>query len=231
MADTIRLEEFTGVLQNKLVTVWSAADAAAATVWLPTEFLLGQYITRILVVGRSAPASISLGVDTSWTQVWRGPGAKEWACLLGILPHMPGPMLLVIGPDIALTPKLITALKETTTSGGGAVVILRNAGSGSGGWPAGAPEPDNVFFPVLGDKSGPGLQQVVQDWTLKAMPKALDLKSVLPQLSAAGYGLTVAAGLWHWYRPADSPPLATLTVAQVARQLQSLGTLLEKMIV
>ena len=228
MADTIRLEEFTGVLQNKLVAVWSSADAAA-TVWLPTEFLLGQYITRILVVGRNAPASIALSVEPSWTQVWRGPGAKEWACLLGILQHMPGPVLIVLGPDVVLTPKLVVSLKESAGTGGGAVVVLRTAGPV--GWPAGSLDPDNVFFPVLGDKSGPGLQQVVQDWTAKAMPKALDLKSVLPQLGAAGYGLTVASGLWHWYKPADSPPLATLTVAQVARQLQSLGTLLEKMIV
>ena len=222
MAETIRLEEFTGVLQNKLVVSWSTDT------WLPTEFMMGQYITRILVIGRSAPTSIALGVDSSWTQVWRGPGAKEWACLLGILPHMPGPVLIVVGPDVVLTPKLVISLKEAT-SNGGITVILRSVGSGAG-WPAGSLEPDNVFFPILGPTVTP-LHQVVQEWTLKAMPKALDLKSVLPQLAAAGYGLTVASGLWHWYKPADSPPLATLTVAQVARQLQSLGSLLEKMIV
>lgn len=230
MAETIRLEEFTGVLQNKLVAVWSSTDATASaniSPWLPTEFMLGQYITRILVVGRSSPVSITLGVDSSWTQVWRGPGAKEWACLLGILQHMPGPVLIVVGPDIVLTPKLVVSLKEASASGGGAIVVLRSGGSA--GWPAGALDPDNVFFPVLSDKSP--LLQVVQEWVSKAMPRSFDLKSVLPQLTGAGYGLTVAAGLWHWYKPADSPPLATLTVAQVARQLQSLGTLLEKMIV
>ena len=230
MAETIRLEEFTGVLQNKLVAVWSSTDATASaniSPWLPTEFMLGQYITRILVVGRSSPASITLGADSSWTQVWRGPGAKEWACLLGILQHMPGPVLIVVGPDIVLTPKLVVSLKEGMAAGGGAVVVLR---SGAVGWPAGALDPDNVFFPVLGLHVTP-LLQVVQEWSSKAMPRSFDLKSVLPQLTAAGYGLTVAAGLWHWYKPADSPPLVTLTVAQVARQLQSLGTLLEKMIV
>jgi hypothetical protein len=231
MAETIRLEEFTGVLQNKLVVTWSSAETTTSP-WLPTEFMLGQYITRILVVGRSSPASITLGADSSWTQVWRGPGAKEWACLLGILQHMPGPVLLVLGPDIVLTPKLVISLKEGMATGGGAVVVLRSSGSGAGavGWPAGALEPDHVFFPVLGLNASP-LLQVVQEWTSKAMPKALDLKSVLPQLATAGYGLTVAAGLWHWYKPADSPPLVTLTAAQIARQLQSLGTLLEKMIV
>lgn len=228
MAETIRLEEFTGVLQNKLVVTWSAADATATSPWLPTEFMLGQYITRILVVGRSSPASITLGADSSWTQVWRGPGAKEWACLLGILQHMPGPVLLVLGPDIVLTPKLVVSLKEGMASGGGAVVVLRSGGSA--GWPAGALEPDHVFFPVLGPNASP-LLQVIQEWSSKAMPKALDLKSVLPQLAAAGYGLTVASGLWHWYKPADSGSLVTLTAAQIARQLQSLGTLLEKMIV
>ena len=229
MAETIRLEEFTGVLQNKLVAVWSSATDTISP-WLPTEFMLGQYITRILVVGRSAPTSVALGSDPSWTQVWRGPGAKEWACLLGILQHMPGPLLLVMGPDVVLTPKLVISLKEATASGGGAGVVLRSAGSaGTVGWPAGALDPDNVFFPVLGDRPAPGLLQVVQEWSSKAMPRSLDLKSVLPQLNAAGYGLTVAAGLWHWYKPSDSPPLATLTVAQVARQLQSLGFLLEKM--
>jgi hypothetical protein len=229
MAETIRLEEFTGILQNKLVVTWSSAETTTANTspWLPTEFMLGQYITRILVVGRSSPASITLGADSSWTQVWRGPGAKEWACLLGILQHMPGPVLLVLGPDIVLTPKLVVSLKEGMATGSGVVVVLR---SGSVGWPAGALEPDHVFFPVLGLNASP-LLQVVQEWTSKAMPKALDLKSVLPQLATAGYGLTVATGLWHWYKPADSPPLVTLTAAQIARQLQSLGTLLEKMIV
>lgn len=232
MAETIRLEEFTGVLQNKLVAVWSSV-ADTTSPWLPTEFMMGQYITRILVVGRSAPTSIALSVDSSWTQVWRGPGAKEWACLLGILQHMPGPVLIVVGPDVMLTPKLVISLKEATATGGGITVVLRSASasaSSGAGWPVGALEPDHVFFPILGPTVTP-LHQVVQEWTVKAMPKALDLKSVLPQLSAAEYGLTVASGYWHWYKPVDSPPLATLTVAQVARQLQSLGSLLEKMIV
>jgi hypothetical protein len=63
----------------------------------------------------------------------------------------------------------------------------------------------------------------------KAAPKGLDLKAVLPSLNAAGYGLTVANGLSHWYRPADSTPMVSLTVAQVARQLQIMGLTLEKM--
>ena len=217
MADTVRLEEFTGVIQDKVVAVWTTGEGP---VWLPTEFMLSQYITRILVVGRTAPASLSLAADSGWTQVWRSPGAKEWACLLGILQHMPGPVLIVVGPDIALTPKIVAALKDTTT------IVLRAPAAAP--WPAASA--DHVFFPVLGPATA-ALMPVVQEWLGRAgsQPRALDLKALVPQLVTQGYGLTIAAGVWHWYKPADSPPLATLTVAQVARQLQVLGSVLEKM--
>jgi hypothetical protein len=72
---------------------------------------------------------------------------------------------------------------------------------------------------------------VVQEWVSRAAPRSLDLKVLMPQLASAGYGLMVADGLWHWYKPADSPPLASLTVAQVAKQLQTLGSMLEKMVI
>jgi len=219
MAETVRLEEFTGVIQNKLVAVWSASDAS---VWLPTEFLLSQYITRILVVGRAVPASLTLAADSSWTQVWRSPGAKEWSCLLGVLQHMPGPILIVVGPDIVLTPKLVVALR----SSGVTTVALRAATSA---WPAGAESADQVFFPILGAATGP-LMAVVQEWVGRATPRALDVKILIPQLATAGYGLTVAEGVWHWYKPADSAALVTLTVPQIAKQLQVLGSMLEKMV-
>ena len=220
MAETVRLEEFTGLIQNKLVAVWSASDAS---VWLPTEFLLSQYITRILVVGRTSPASLTLAADSSWTQVWRSPGAKEWSCLLGVLSHMPGPILIVVGPDIGLTPKLVTALR----SAGVTSVALR---SQVAGWPAGAEQADQVFFPVLSAAAGP-LMPVVQDWVGRSSPRSLDVKMLIPQLAAQEYGLTVAEGVWHWYKPADSAALVTLTVTQVAKQLQILGSMLEKMCV
>jgi hypothetical protein len=216
MAETIRLEEFTGVIQNKVIAVWTGDNP-----WLPTEFMLTQYITRILVTGRASPVSVTLSADPSWTQVWRSPGAKEWSCLLGVLQHMPGPVLIVVTPDIALTPKVLSGLANATT------VVLRSVGSV--GWPSGAEAPTHVFFPVLGT-SGP-LISVVQEWVGRAAPRALDLKMLLPQLASAGYGLMVADGLWHWYKPADSPPLATLTVAQMAKQLQTLGSMLEKMVI
>jgi hypothetical protein len=217
MAETVRLEEFTGLIQNKLVAVWSANDAS---VWLPTEFLLSQYITRILVVGRTAPASLTLAADSSWTQVWRSPGAKEWSCLLGVLAHMPGPILIVVGPDIGLTPKLVTAIR----SAGVTTVALR---SQVAGWPAGAEQADQVFFPVL--SASAGLMPTVQEWVGRSSPRALDVKLLLPQLAAQEYGLTVAEGVWHWYRPADSAALVTLTVGQIAKQLQVIGSMLEKM--
>ena len=197
------------------MAVWGLEGGNA---WLPTEFLLSQYITRILIVGRSSPTSLSLAADSSWTQVLRTPGAKEWSFLLGVMEHMPGPVLLVVGPDIALTPKVLESLKGATT------VVLRSVGGA--GWPAGSAAADQVFFPVLGPAA---LMPVIQEWTARSMPRALDLKALMPQLTAAGYGLTVAEGLWHWFRPADSPPLATLTVGQIAKQLQILGGLLEKM--
>ncbi len=217
MAETIRLEEFTGIIQNKVIAVWTES------VWLPTEFMLTQYITRILVTGRASPISVTLSADPSWTQVWRLPGAKEWSCLLGVLQHMPGPVLIVVTPDVALTPKVLSGLTNATT------IVLRSATATAAGWPSGAEAPSHVFFPVL-TGTGP-LMSIVQEWVGRAAPRALDLKMLMPQLAAAGYGLMVADGLWHWYKPADSPPLATLTVLQMAKQLQTLGTMLEKMVV
>lgn len=222
MADTIRLEEYTGVIQSKLIAVWQSPDAANP--WLPTEFLLGQYITRILVVGRLSPLSSTLAADPSWTQIWRSPGAKEWACLLGILQHMPGPVLLVIGPDIGLSAKLTSSLKEATQP---TTIVLRSPAIQGGGWVGS--DPDHIFFPVLGDRPSASLMQIIMEIASRAMPKGLDLKVVLPQLNAVQYGLTLAAGLWHWYKPSDSPPLVTLSVAQIARQLQILSVTLEKM--
>lgn len=224
MGETIRLEEFTGLVQNKVVAVWQAPDAIDP--WLPTEFMLSQYITRILITGRTSAMSTALVADQSWTQVWRSPGGKEWSCLLGILQHMPGPILIVVGPDIMLTPKLVTSLQAAAA--GASVFVLRQAGVA--GW-AGPPA-TQVFFPVLetGARCA-GLMAALQEWVGHAMPRTLDIKTLLPQLAAAGYGLTVAEGLWHWYKPADSAPMATLTIAQIARQLHILGTVLEKVVV
>ena len=206
--ETLRLEEYSGIMEHTLVAAWQTSDA---TTWLPTEFMLAQYITRILVVGRTAPSSASLSADPSWTQVWRSPGAKEWSCLLGILPHMPGPILIVVGCDVTLTPKLIAGLKGTMT------VVLRSPGNG---WPPSCSPPDRIFVPILGDRS------IVQEWIPRTLPRNLDLVALAPQLSAHGYGLMIAEGVWHWYKPADSPAMMTMTVSQVAKQLQNLSVIL-----
>ena len=220
-AETIRLEEYTGVLQDKMVVVWSAA----ASSWLPSEFMLAQYITRILVTGRGSPASMELAADSGWTQVWRSPGGKEWSCLLGVLQHMPGPVLLVIGPDMGLTPKIVSSLREAAVT----VIALRQVGAAP--WPpsgSNSEAPHHVFFPVLDARAASALAPVLQEWSTVALPKSLDIRSLIPQLTAQGYGLTVAAGVWHWYKPADSTGLTTLTVLQIARQIQLLGAMLER---
>ena len=211
MAETFRLEEYTDIMENKLVAVWQTSDSGT---WLPTEFMLSQYITRILVVGRNAPSSVTLSADPSWTQIWRSPGAKEWSCLLGILSHMPGPIVLVIGTDVVLTPKLVAGLKGTMS------IVLRSGV----GWPPSADLPGRVFFPVLGDRSP--LTSVIQEWIPRSVPRNLDMAALMPQLSAHGYGLMIADGVWHWYKPAESAPFVTLTVSQVARQLQNLSVIL-----
>jgi hypothetical protein len=216
--ETIRLEEYTGLIRDKLVVAWQLPDAV--TPWLPTEFLLSQYITRILVTGRQSPMSTAMTTDGSWTQVWRSPGAKEWSCLLGILQHMPGPILLVIGPDINLSPKLVGNLK----SPGLTTIVLRQ----SIGWVG--EQPEQIFFPIIETTARfTGLLTAVQEWSGRVAPKTLDLRVVLPQLTTQGYGLTIADGVWQWYKPADSQTLVTLTIPQIARQLQILGTLLEKL--
>jgi hypothetical protein len=224
--ETIRLEEYQGLIQSKLVAVWHSAEAGIP--WLPTEFLLSQYITRILVTGRASPLSTALASDPSWTQVWRSPGAKEWGCLLSVLQYMPGPVLVVVGPDMVLTPKLVGNLQGARSAPAVTVCVLRVAGGA--GW-AGDP-PDHVFFPVVDGVNARSAVTVglMQEWMGRATPRSLDLKTLLPQLAAQGYALTVADGAWHWYKPADSAGLATLTVPQIARQLQILGAVLEKVV-
>jgi hypothetical protein len=226
MAETIRLEEYTGLIQNKLVAVWQTPDTT--TPWLPTEFMLSQYITRILVAGRSSALSTAMTADPSWTQIWRSPGGKEWACLLGILQHLPGPVLIVIGPDLVLSPKLVSQLQAArgVATANTSIYVLRQAGVA--GW-AGE-QADQVFFPVIeaGGVRYAGILAAVQEWVGRAAPKGIDLKPILPQLAAQSYGLVVADGFWQWYKPSDSPPMASLTVAQIARQLHILGAVLEK---
>jgi hypothetical protein len=213
--ESLRLEEYTGLIQNKLVAAWQAPDSSP---WLPTEFMLSQYITRILVTGRTCAISTALAADGSWTQIWRSPGAKEWSCLLGILQHMPGPILLVVGPDMQLSPKLTASLKGSLTT-----IVLRQ----TIGWSGDAP--DYVFFPCLGSTAAwSTVTAAVQELVGKASPKTLDLRVLVPQLTTQGYGLMVADGVWQWYKPADSQPLITLTVNQIAKQIQSLGSLLER---
>jgi hypothetical protein len=223
-AETIRLEEYTGLIQNKLIAVWHSPDTA--TPWLPTEFMLSQYITRILVTGRASPLSVALAADSSWTQIWRAPGGKEWSCLLGILQYMPGPILLVVGPDMPLTAKLVSSLQSACGASPTTAIVLRQPGGQ--GWVGDAA--DHVFFPVVevGTAKSAGVMAVIQEWAGRSTPRHLDFKAVLPQLAAQGYALTVAEGEWHWYKPADSEPMATLSVPQIARQLQILGTVLER---
>lgn len=231
-AETIRLEEYTGVIENRVVAVWQTADVV--TPWLPTEFMLSQYITRILVTGRTAAMSSALAADQSWTQIWRSPGAKEWSCLLGVLPHMPGPVLIIVGPDIALSPKLMASMRAAVAaaagSGGNLTVFVMRQNAGAAGW-AGEPA-DQVFFPIL-EAASPRFTSIlttINEWALRTSPRSLNTAILLPQLTAQGYALCAADGLWHWYKPADSLPLVPLTTGQIARQLHILGSVLEKMV-
>ncbi len=231
--EVLRIEEYTGLIQGKVVCAWQAPDAA--TPWLPTEFLLSQYITRILITGRSSALSTALSADPSWTQVWRGPGAKEWSCLLGILQHMPGPMLIVIGADIALSAKLTATLHETCARGAGQITIVVLRCPTTTGWVG--DRASHIFFPIMdGSSTSRTLLPILQAEATHTAPRNLDFKTVLPQLAAQGYALTVAslegAGpIWQWYKPAESAGMATLTVTQIARQLQILGAVLNTMAV
>ena len=214
--DTIlRLEEYTGLIENKIILVWTEQEP-----WLPTEFMLSQYITRILISGRNSPTSVSLTSDPGWTQIWRSPGSKEWSCLFGILPHMPGPILLVISTDITLSPQIMANLREVKT---GLVVVMRSP-TGGVQWNVEKDFVSHVFFPILGINTT--MISIVQDWMHR--PKSLDLKALIPQLASAGYGLIIANNIWQWYRPADSPPFMSLTQTQIGRQIQLLGSILEK---
>jgi hypothetical protein len=223
--EVVRLEEFTGVIQGQLVVAWQAPDAV--TPWIPTEFMPAAYVTRILVTGRTAAAGTALAADPSWTQVWRSPGAKEWACLLGVLPHMPGPMLVVVGPDVGLSAKLVGGLKAATGEGATVIVLRAAGGTGAAGWGTDMAPPDQLFLPVLEGRAATALMPVFQEWAGRCAPR-FDSKVLLPQLAAQGYGLTASGGRWWWYRPAESTGLTTLSVSQVARQLVILGGLLEK---
>jgi hypothetical protein len=130
---------------------------------------------------------------------------------------MPGPVLIVVAPDVGLSSKIVAGLHDVT----GISVVMRNSLLAS--WDFGPVQ--HVFFPVLGDHATLPLVSIAQDWIHKSS-KPLDLKALMPQLAVAGYGLTLGDGVWQWYRPADSLPLTTLTVAQIGKQIQAIGTLL-----
>ena len=127
---------------------------------------------------------------------------------------------------MGLTPKLVTSLKGVCAAGPTTILVLRSPQPGLAPW-SGEPA-DHVFFPVVeggGAKMAP-LMAAINEWAPRAAPRGLDIKTLLPQLAAQGYALTVADGVWQWYKPADSTGLATLTVPQIARQLQILGAVL-----
>ena len=217
-AETVRIEEYSGIIQNRLICVWTTPEQQ--TPWLPTEFL-PQYVTRILIVGRTATISTGLAADPHWTQVWRSPGGKEWACLLGTLQHMPRPLLITLGPDVTLSAKLVSNLRAVcgaATVGQTSVIVIRQPGQAP--W-VGEPA-DQVFFPILTAPTA-GLQE----WAARTAPRAMDFKTLLPQLAEKQYALTAAEGAWYWYRPAESGGIATLTIQQIAQQIRMLGKLLE----
>jgi hypothetical protein len=222
--ETIRLEEYTGQIQEKLVTVWLSSDTIVP--WIPSAFLLSQYITRILVTGRTSAISTVLSADASWTQVWRLPGGKEWSCLFGIHPHMPGPVLLVIGPDIPLTTPLITSLKTICASTINPTHIVLYRQPTAAGWIGDLTE--HIFFPVvdIADIKQKELVVILQEFVSKVNPNMTEFSSLLPQLAAQGYALTIANHSLHWYKPSESTPLTFLSIPQVAHQLRILATAL-----
>lgn len=222
MGDVVRLEEFTGRLNRKISLVFEGGTTGGNG-WLPTEFMAAQYITRILIAGRSSPTSATLASSPDWTQTWRAPGATEWSCLLGILGHLGGPILIVVAPDVGMSPKILSALKGITATSDATVILLRSPS---------APVIDHldhtcqVFFPVMdgSSKASHLIMNHLNDWIGRV---ALDIKGVLPSLASAGYGLTITDGTWYWYNPVESPPLSSLTLAQLGRQIQVLGSLVE----
>jgi hypothetical protein len=123
---------------------------------------------------------------------------------------------------MGLTPKLMTTLKEAKIT----AIVLRQVGASP--LPSPMVDTDHIFFPVLDVRAAAALGPVLQECVGRSLPKALDIRGLTPQLTAQGYGLTIASGVWHWYKPADSTGLTTLTVPQIARQIQMLGSMLEK---
>jgi hypothetical protein len=138
---------------------------------------------------------------------------------------MPRPLLITVGPDVGLSAKLVSSLRAATnaaTLGQTSLVIIRQ--------PAQQPwvgEPaDQVFFPILNGLT-PAFHAAIQEWVGRAVPRSMDFKGLLPQLADKQYALTVAEGVWFWYRPSESGGLAVMTAQQIAQQLLLLGKLLE----
>ena len=85
-----------------------------------------------------------------------------------------------------------------------------------------------MFFPILGTLTT-AFHGAIQEWAGRAVPRSMDFKGLLPQLADKQYALTVAEGVWFWYRPAESGGLAVMTAQQIAQQLLLLGKLLESL--
>ena len=89
----------------------------ASDLWIPYEFIGGDVVTRILLVGEHSSGTRGLVASESWTMILSmtgTAGSRNWSFLATMRKHLLEPVLIVVCPDVALPAAIMPILEGTT---------------------------------------------------------------------------------------------------------------------
>jgi len=89
----------------------------ASDLWIPYEFIGGDIVTRILLVGEHSSGTRGLIASESWTMILSMTGAagsRNWSFLATMRKHLLEPILIVVGPDVLMPAAIMPILEGTT---------------------------------------------------------------------------------------------------------------------
>jgi hypothetical protein len=200
----LQIEGFGNDITGTVAVVY--CDTATG-LWIPYEFMQQRVGgSRVLIHGELGAGSRGLIAAERWTQIFDVTGtcgARNWSILASVIPHLIGPVLLVITPEVVLPAAFIPYCKATTT------VLFR--------WITDTANPSGVgarslFFPL-----NVSANQIVaaQRSFWKGMPlRTGDSNLSLVLNETRGQGLHLVSSVFEtgvvtlaWYRPHDSDEL------------------------
>lgn len=89
----------------------------ASDLWIPYEFIGGDLVTRILLVGEHSSGTRGLIASESWTMILSmtgTAGSRNWSFLATMRKHLLEPILIVVGPDVLMPAAIMPILEGTT---------------------------------------------------------------------------------------------------------------------